>query len=162
MTHDSSGYGLWTLVVLNSALFLMFAFSLLAAGVVAVAAAVPALPAMPAVHEHVHQRAGQQQQEGQGPEEVGSVFAEKKVGGDSAEHEQSDGIPGAPERRRAVLVELVGLVSRLLWVNMVVIHLKPPRVKPSVLAASIGRHARTRKLIIIPASSCSRLWQWKT
>ena len=27
MTHDVSGYGLWTLVVLNSALFLMFAFS---------------------------------------------------------------------------------------------------------------------------------------
>ena len=27
MTHESSGYGLWTLVVLNSALFLMFAFS---------------------------------------------------------------------------------------------------------------------------------------
>ena len=27
MTHDSAGYGLWTLVVLNSAIFLMFAFS---------------------------------------------------------------------------------------------------------------------------------------
>lgn len=27
MTHDGPGYGLWTLVVLNSALFLMFAFS---------------------------------------------------------------------------------------------------------------------------------------
>lgn len=27
MTHDTSGYGLWTLVVLNSAIFLMFAFS---------------------------------------------------------------------------------------------------------------------------------------
>ena len=27
MTHEASGYGLWTLVVLNSALFLMFAFS---------------------------------------------------------------------------------------------------------------------------------------
>ena len=27
MNHDASGYGLWTLVVLNSALFLMFAFS---------------------------------------------------------------------------------------------------------------------------------------
>ena len=27
MTQDASGYGLWTLVVLNSALFLMFAFS---------------------------------------------------------------------------------------------------------------------------------------
>ena len=27
MTHDASGYGLWTLVVLNSAIFLMFAFS---------------------------------------------------------------------------------------------------------------------------------------
>ena len=27
MTHEASGYGLWTLVVLNSALFLMFAYS---------------------------------------------------------------------------------------------------------------------------------------
>ena len=27
MNHDTSGYGLWTLVVLNSAIFLMFAFS---------------------------------------------------------------------------------------------------------------------------------------
>ena len=27
MNHEASGYGLWTLVVLNSALFLMFAFS---------------------------------------------------------------------------------------------------------------------------------------
>ena len=27
MTHEASGYGLWTLVVLNSVLFLMFAFS---------------------------------------------------------------------------------------------------------------------------------------
>ena len=27
MTHDASGYGLWTLVVLNAAVFLMFAFS---------------------------------------------------------------------------------------------------------------------------------------
>ena len=96
------------------------------------------MPAMPAVHEHVHQWAGQQQQEGQGPEKVGTVFAEKKVRGDSAKYEKSDGIPGAPERRRVVLV---GLVSRLLWVSMVVIHLKPPRVKLSVPAASIRRHA---------------------
>jgi hypothetical protein len=81
---------------------------LLAADVVTVAAAVSSVSA---VHEHVHQRAGQQQQEGQGPEEVGTVFAEKKVRGDSAEHEQSDGIPGAPERRRGVLV---GLLSGLL------------------------------------------------
>lgn len=27
MTHDAPGYGLWTVVVLNSALFLIFAFS---------------------------------------------------------------------------------------------------------------------------------------
>jgi protein-S-isoprenylcysteine O-methyltransferase Ste14 len=27
MTHDTPGYGLWTLVILNSAIFLMFAFS---------------------------------------------------------------------------------------------------------------------------------------
>ena len=110
--------------------------------------------AMPAVHEHVHQWAGQQQQEGQSPEKVSPVFAEKKVRGDSAQYEKSDGIPGAPERRRTVLV---GPVRRLLWVSMIVIHLKPPKVKPSVLATFIGRHATTRKLIIIPASSCSRL-----
>ena len=99
------------------------------------------MSAMPAVHEHVHQRAGQQQQEGQGPEKVGPVFAEKKVRGDSAKDEKSDGIPGAPERRRAVPVELVRLLSWLFWVSMVVIHLKPPRVKLSVLATSIRRHA---------------------
>jgi len=117
------------------------------------------MTAMTAVHEHVHQGASQQQQEGQGPEEVGAVFAEKKVRGDSAEHEKSDGIPGAPERRRVVLVGLPG-------VCMVVIHQKSPRVKRLVaglvLDASIRSQARTRKLIIIPASSCSRLWQWKT
>ena len=109
-----------------------------AAGVVTVAAIVSSVPA---VHEHVHQRAGQEQQEGQGPEKVGTVFAEKKVRSDSAEYEKSDGIPGAPERRRVVLVGLVGLVSRSLWVSMVVIHLNPPRVELAVLATSIGRHA---------------------
>jgi hypothetical protein len=93
---------------------------------------------MTAVHEHVHQWTGQQQQERQGPEEVGAVFAEQKVRGDSAEHDKSDGISGAPERRRGVLIVLL---SRLLWVSMVVIHLKPPRVKPSVVAACIRRHA---------------------
>ena len=108
---------------------------MLAAGVVTVAATVSA---MPAVHENVHQWAGQQQEKRQSPEKVGPVFAEKKVCGDSAKYEKSDGIPGAPERRRTVLV---GLVSRLLWVSMVVIHLKPPMVKLSVLATSTRRHA---------------------
>ena len=117
---------------------------MLASGVVTVAATLSTLstmPAMPAVHENVHQWAGQQQEKRQSPEKVGAVFAKKKVRGDSAEHEKSDGIPGSPERRRAVLVERVGLVSRLLWMSMVVIHLKPPRVKLSVLAASTRRHA---------------------
>jgi hypothetical protein len=92
------------------------------------------VPPVTAVHEHVHQWAGQDQQEGQGPEEVGPVFAQQKVCGDSAEYEKSDGISGAPKRRRAVLVGL----SR---VCMVVIHLKSPRVKLLVFAASIRRHA---------------------
>lgn len=92
---------------------------------VAVSAPVPpitAMTAMTAVHD---QWASQQQQKGQGPEEVGAVFAQKKVRGDSAEHEKSDGIPGAPKRRCVVLV---GLLSRLLWVSVVVIHLNSPRV----------------------------------
>ena len=89
---------------------------------------------MTAVHEHVHQWAGQQQQERQCAKEVGAVFAQQKVSGDSAEYEETDGISGTPKRRRAVLV---GLLS----VCMVVIHLKPPKVQLPVLAASIRRHA---------------------
>jgi hypothetical protein len=87
-----------------------------------------------AVHEYVHQWTGQQQQERQGAKEVGAVFAQQKVRGDSAEHEKSDGVSGAPERWRAVLVGPLSM-------RMVVIHLKPPRVKLPVFAACIHRHA---------------------
>lgn len=79
------------------------------------------VPPMPAVHEHVHQWAGQQQQERQCAKEVGAVFAQQKVRGDSAEYEETDGISGTPERRRAALLGL-------LIVCMVVIHLKPSKV----------------------------------
>ena len=94
--------------------------------------------AVTAVHEDVHQRAGEQQQEGQRPEEVGAVFAEEEVRGDSAEYEKSDGIPGAPERWRVVLV---GLLSWLLQMRMVVIHQEPPKVQLGVLAALSRGHA---------------------
>ena len=87
-----------------------------------------------AVHEHVHQRAGQQQQERQGAEEVRAVLAQQKVRRDGAEDEKADCISGAPERRRAVPVGL-------LRVQMVVVHLRPPRVKLTVFAAFIRRHA---------------------
>ena len=55
--------------------------------------------AMAAVHEDVHQRAGQQQQERQRAEEVRTVFAQKEVSGDGAHDEQADGLARAPERR---------------------------------------------------------------
>ena len=70
-----------------------------------------AVSPMTAVHEHVHQWTGQQQQERQCAKEVGAVFAQQKVRSNSAKYEKSDGISGAPKRRRAALV---GLLSRLL------------------------------------------------
>ena len=66
---------------------------------------------MTAVHEHVHQWAGQQQQERQCPKEVGAVFAQQKVRSDCTKHEQAEGISGAPKRWCAVRV---GPLSRLL------------------------------------------------
>ena len=104
---------------------------MLAAGVVTVAAS---LSSVAAVHEHVHQWAGQQQQEWQRPKKVGAVFAEQKVHGDSADDEETDGISGAPKRRRAIPVGVFR-------VCMVVIHQLPPKVQVPVLAVSIRRHA---------------------
>ena len=73
-------------------------------------ATMPSMCAMSAVHEYVHQWAGQQQQERQCAKGVGAVFAHRKVRGDGSEHEQTERISGAPERRCAVLV---GPLSRL-------------------------------------------------
>ena len=84
---------------------------MLAATVITVTTAMPTtVPPMTAVHEHVHQWAGQQQEERQGAEEVGAMLAQQKVRRNSAEYEETDRISGTPERRRAVLV---GLLSRL-------------------------------------------------
>jgi hypothetical protein len=58
---------------------------------------------MSTMHEHVHQRASQQQQEWQGPKEVGTVFAQQKICSDCAEYEQTECVSRAPERRRNVL-----------------------------------------------------------
>ena len=57
-----------------------------------------AVTTMAVVHEDMHQRTRQQQQERQGAEEVGTVFAQKKVRGDGAHDEQADGIARAPKR----------------------------------------------------------------
>lgn len=74
---------------------------------------------MSAVHEQVHQRAGQQQKEWQCPKNMGTVFAQQKVHSDNAEDKQADGIPGAPERRRAMLF---GMASRPRCMRRVVVH----------------------------------------
>ena len=96
------------------------------------------VPPMTAVHEHVHQWTGQQQQERQSAKEVGAVFAQQKVRSDGAKNEKSDGISGAPERWRTVPVWLLSRLSRMC---MVVVHLKPPRVKLTAFAAFLRRHA---------------------
>ncbi|GAB3478543.1 hypothetical protein GCM10011496_17030 [Polaromonas eurypsychrophila] len=48
--------------------------------------------AMAAMHEDMHQRAGQQQQERQRAEEVGTVLRQQKVRGNGTEHEQTDSV----------------------------------------------------------------------
>ena len=58
---------------------------------------ITAVAAMAVVHENVHQRAGEQKQEGQCEEEVGTVFGEQKIQRNSAEKDQPDGIARAPE-----------------------------------------------------------------
>jgi hypothetical protein len=90
------------------------------------------MTAMTAVHKHVHQWTGQQQQERQCAKQVGAVFAQQKVRGDSAEYEETDGISRTPKRRRAVLL---GLLS----VCMVMIHQSLQRSNGLVLAALIRR-----------------------
>ena len=58
---------------------------------------VATVPAVAAVHENVHQRAGQQQQEGQRAEEVRTVLAQQEVRGDGTHDEQADRITRTPE-----------------------------------------------------------------
>ena len=55
------------------------------------------VPTMAVMHENVHQRAGQQQQERQRTEEVGTVLAQQEVRGTGAEDDQADGIARTPE-----------------------------------------------------------------
>ena len=68
-------------------------------------ATMPSMCALSAVHEYVHQWAGQQQQEWQCAKAVGTVFAQQKTRGEGSEHEQAECVSEAPERRCAVLVE---------------------------------------------------------
>jgi hypothetical protein len=56
---------------------------------------------MAVMHEDVHQRAGQQQQERQRTQEVGAVLAEQEVSGNGTEEEQADGVSRTPEAGRA-------------------------------------------------------------
>jgi hypothetical protein len=52
---------------------------------------------MTAVHEDMHQWAGQQQQERQRAEQVRAVLGEQEVRGNGAQHDQSDRGARAPE-----------------------------------------------------------------
>ena len=59
---------------------------------------------MPAVHEHVHQRAGQDQQPRQHPENMGRVLGEQEKAADREETEAHDPYRGTPERLFLMLV----------------------------------------------------------
>jgi hypothetical protein len=105
---------------------------------------------MTPVHEHVHQRAGQQQQERQCAKEVVTVFAQQKVRGDGAEYQEPDGVSRTPERRRAVLADLLN-------VCMVMIHQasKGPtarvrRVDPS---SRLNTKTENRSGVVVPDSA---------
>ena len=50
------------------------------------------MSSMAAMHEDMHQRAGQQQQERQRAEEVGTVLRQQEVRGNSTEHEQTESV----------------------------------------------------------------------
>jgi hypothetical protein len=73
------------------------------------------MSAVAVVHEDVHQRAGQQKQEGQDAEEMGAVLAQQEVSSGCAEHQQADGVARAPERRRG---DRAGRVVRSMLMGM--------------------------------------------
>ena len=58
------------------------------------------LAAMSVVHEDVHQRAGQQEQERQCAKKVRAVLADQEIRSNRAENEQADRIARAPEGLR--------------------------------------------------------------
>jgi len=54
--------------------------------------------AMTMVHEDMHQRAGQQQQERQGTNSVRQVLCQQKVARNGSEDDQSDGVAGEAQK----------------------------------------------------------------
>jgi hypothetical protein len=63
------------------------------------------------VHEHVHQRAGQEQDEGQRAEKVCPVFGEQVEAADHHGNQQREAGRRAPEGRRVVVQRVVTVVD---------------------------------------------------
>ena len=60
-------------------------------------AAVARAMAVAVVHEDVHSEAGENQQQRQCTDEMGTVLGQQQLGGDGAEHHQADRMARAPE-----------------------------------------------------------------
>ena len=73
-----------------------------------------AVLSMPVVHEHVHQRASEQQKICHGSEKVGAVLLKQEVRRNSAQNEKAYGITGAPEFRGAGGRGWVSVIHELL------------------------------------------------
>jgi len=62
------------------------------------------MASVPTVHEDVHERTGEQQQERQIAERVGAVLGQEQIGGNREERERDKARPGAPEAGRPGVV----------------------------------------------------------
>jgi hypothetical protein len=74
--------------------------------------AMTAMPTVPAMHEQVHEGAGEDQQKREKPERVGSVFREKQEGPDQQEADRHKARSGGPKRRGAVRIVLAIAICR--------------------------------------------------
>ena len=62
---------------------------------------------MTVVHEIMHQRAGQQQQERQRTEEVGAVLSQQEIARDGPDNNQADRVAGTPKTGRSLMRPMV-------------------------------------------------------
>jgi hypothetical protein len=102
-------------------------------GAAALAVTMTAVPTVPAMHEQVHEGAGEDQQKREKPERVGSVFGEKQECPDQQETDRHKARPGSPKpRRRSVRIVLAIAVCRY-----------------NAMRALIGGHSRVSKRLTI-------------
>ena len=66
---------------------------------------------MTVMHENMHQRASQQQQERQRAKEVGAVLGQQEVPSDGTQNEQPDGVARTPKMGRCLMLSMVSSIA---------------------------------------------------